>query len=157
MKSKNAIFLMIAIAAIGSWGISTSAGCNNKSGDKFVRQPTDTIRTLKVYYNGYTKRDEWGPVFTLLMDTFKFVEIDTVTQQKKWVREEITFVPVSDTLRDFAGNALVDSATGKARLQTSYLPIPQSWIFRDMRLDLDSMFKKRLGDTTATGALNPPK
>lgn len=153
MKIRNAIFLMIAIAALGSYLISTSAACNNKSGGKFVHQPTDTVRTLLVYFNGYTKRDEWGPCYRLTKDSLKFVEVDTVTQKKQWVRDRFYFVPVVDTLRDSAGLPKLDSATGRPITQTGYYPIPENWVFRDMNLNLDSLSAARRD----TGALKPPK
>lgn len=106
--------------------------CNDAptTADGFTRHPTDTVLTTILYANNWAYHDyRIVTAQKVILDTFAYASVDSLTQQKKWHRDSLYFIQLIDTVRGPKG--IVRDSIGRPKLEMKALYLPQQIILKD--------------------------
>ncbi len=122
--------------------IITLTSCKNDGVKTFKQSPSDTTKTMCLYVlNNRQQFLDW--TIRVTKDSFMYVKSDTagnkVTQEKKWIRDTLYFVPVIDTLRDTQGKFILDSL-GKPQPKLFWPQAPKKYIIKDFNVNINEIF-----------------
>lgn len=108
-KTITSICLLIILSA-----------CNSTS-KEYQKQPPDTLQTAAIYLDAGTVNG--GMVYRVTKDTSYLDTTNADNVKLKWRRDTIYYIPSLTRMRDSANNIIIDSATGKPRMTTIYVPM----------------------------------
>lgn len=128
---KRAIIILMAVV--------TFISCETKKTVNIIPK-SDTMKTLCIYW--YKNEPIYSVIFRVTKDTFKMVAVDNETSKKKWTKDTVYFIPVTDTVRDVKGLPLRDTL-GAYKFLTQYFTYPNNLIWLDANQNIDSLMKAK--------------
>lgn len=132
---KKTILIIIAIMLM-SYFIFSCGGSTSPSKPKEIK--SDTSQRLAIYID-HTDSLRTGQIFRVIMDSFKSVQLDSITYKKMWAKDTQYIYNFYGKGIDSLGKIIIDSSTKSPKMFPYFGKVPASRVLADSGVDIDSL------------------
>lgn len=106
------------------------SSCGSSTAPDFKKTPPDTIFTTVLYAHNWANNNyRIVTAEKIIKDTFKLIQVDSMTQTKQWSRDSTYTIPFVDTARN--GHYPILDSLGKPKMEIRYIILPIEYILKD--------------------------